>query len=76
MILLTPAQLIALRRIAAGEHSPHGSNHVRIVRELSERGLCTLEDYGRLRSVVGGDSERWLAGMTDKGFQALREHNL
>lgn len=49
---------------------------MRIVRELSERGLCTLEDYGRLRSVVGGDSERWLAGMTDKGFQALREHNL
>ena len=74
MTLLTPAQLIALRRIAAGEHSPHGSNHVRIVRELSERGLCTLEDCGRLRGVVGGDSERWFAEMTDQGFRALQKH--
>lgn len=67
---MTPAQIIILRRIEAGECHPHGTNLVRVVRRLSEQGLVTLEDCGRMR---GNDSERWFAALTNLGRAVLKE---
>lgn len=73
---MTPAQLIALQRIAAGDCHPQGKHNVRVVRTLVELGYATLEDCGKLGSGRGGSKERWFVELTPKGREMARRGTL
>jgi hypothetical protein len=66
---MTPAQLIALQRIAGGDCHPQGRHNVRVVRVLVELGYVTLEDCGKAGK---SSSERWFAELTPKGREMAR----
>lgn len=67
---MTPAQHIALQRIASGDTTLHG-HAVRVARSLEELGFVKLTDYGHMRGR-GVDHERWVAEVTPEGREKAR----